>query len=130
MIDYKLLSQSMTLFLNIQLWGLVILYAVFGLVLNWLAYKAGKEGVNFVGDDQKIKSETWKKVSAWYERYGNGVLLLTIVPGVGNAAAAYAGVIKIHLYTFLSISMLLKIVRNWAIILVIYMPILLSQSRT
>ena len=130
MIDNKLLSQFMTLFLNIQLWGLVILYAVFGLVINWLAYKAGKEGATFAGDEQKIKPKTWQKVSTWYERYGNGVLVLTVIPGVGNAAAAYAGVIKMHLYTFLSISMLLKIVRNWAIVLITYMPILLSQSRT
>ena len=57
MIEKSLITELFWMFFNIQIWVLVLLYAIFGLVLIWLAFKAGKEGADFVGDDQKIKPE-------------------------------------------------------------------------
>jgi membrane protein DedA with SNARE-associated domain len=104
------LSASVELLANVAIWGIVLSITIVGVVINWIAFIAGKRGGASEVVGTRVSPERFQQVEEFYGRYGNVILLLTAVPGVGNAAAAYAGIAGMNAIVFILITASIMIV--------------------
>ena len=83
----------------VTIWTVATVGNVIGSVLNWWI---GLQALRF--KDRKwfpVRPEQLAKVQGWYARWGKPTLLLSWIPGFGDAFTVAAGVLKVPLLTFL-----------------------------
>lgn len=87
-------------------WPLSVLSAVLGssigvTIAYWIGYKAGRPFFEKVGPKIHLGPDKLDKVSGWFERYGNKVLLIAYyIPGVRHFTGYFAGVTRLPFRTF------------------------------
>lgn len=67
----------------------------------WIGYKAGRPFFERFGPRLHLGPDKLDKVSAWFDRYGNKVLLIAYyIPGVRHFTGYFAGVTRLPFRTF------------------------------
>lgn len=87
-------------------WPLAVLAAWIGSSLGvtaayWIGYKAGRPFFEKVGPRIHLGADKLDKVSGWFERYGNKVLLIAYyIPGVRHFTGYFSGVTRLPFRIF------------------------------
>lgn len=87
-------------------WPLSVLCAALGsstgvTIAYWIGYKAGRPFFEKVGPKIHLGPDKLDKVSGWFERYGNKMLLIAYyIPGVRHFTGYFAGVTRLPFRTF------------------------------
>ena len=84
---------------TVQLWTVATIGNIVGSVVSWWM---GTAILRF--QDRKwfpVSREKLEKAQGWFQRWGKPALLLTWLPGVGDALSIAAGTLKVHLLTFI-----------------------------
>lgn len=87
-------------------WPLSVLCAALGsstgvTIAYWIGYKAGRPFFEKVGPKIHLGPDKLDKVSGWFDRYGNKVLLIAYyIPGVRHFTGYFAGVTRLPFRTF------------------------------
>ena len=104
--------------LNPGPWLLVIIVSAVGATGNLALYYLGRSGTDAVFERfPQLEGERWKRVGAYYQRYGARVLILSAIPGLGTVLTTGAGAFDIKRSAFLVWVFLAKLLRNWLILL-------------
>ncbi len=105
--------------LNLRYWLLVIAISLIGTSVNLANYYIGRSGSHAVFEryPELEASKTWYRVNNWFQRWGSRTLVMSAVPIMGTALAAAAGIFEIRMAVFLSYVIIVKIVRNWLLLL-------------
>ena len=99
------------------LWVLVVVVSVLGALGNLALYYLGRSGTDAVFERfPQLEGERWKRIGAYYQRYGARVLILSAVPGLGTVLTTGAGAFDINRNVFLVWVFLAKLLRNWLVI--------------
>jgi membrane protein YqaA with SNARE-associated domain len=110
----------MELFLEPQAWLVVVLFSVLGVIGNLALYKVGEQGVDAVRSRfPRIKPEQWDRARELYEERGSWILLLSAVPVLGIILTTAAGAFGVGLAAFILWVMIGKLVRNWALVVIV-----------
>ena len=91
-----LLAQGLDSWL---LWGVATTGNVIGSTLNWWL---GRSALRFA--DRRwfpVSQATLERAQGWYRRWGHPSLLLSWLPGVGDAFTVAAGVMRVPILPFL-----------------------------
>lgn len=87
-------------------WPLAVFSAFAGSTIGvtiayWIGYKAGRPFFEKIGPRIHLGPDKLDKVSVWFERYGNKVLLIAYyIPGVRHFTGYFAGVTRLPFRTF------------------------------
>ena len=68
----------------------------------------------------RVPEERWAQLEGWFERWGALILLLTVLPGFGTGIPPAAGVNGIKPVLFVIMIGLVKLIRFWFIVLVVF----------
>ena len=99
------------------LWVLVIVVSAVGATGNLALYYLGRSGTDAVFERfPQIEGERWKRIGAYYQRYGARVLIFSAVAGLGTVLTTGAGAFDIKRNVFLVWVFLGKLLRNWLVI--------------
>ena len=110
----------MHLLLDPQAWLLVVLFSMLGVIGNLALYKIGNQGEEAVRKRlPRITPEQWDRARELYEERGSWVLLLTALPVAGIILTTAAGAFGVGLAEFVLWVMIGKLVRNWALVVVV-----------
>lgn len=110
----------MELLLDPQAWLLVASFSMLGVISNLALYKIGSQGVDAVRSHfPRLRPEQWDRARELYEERGSWVLLLTALPVAGTVLTTAAGAFGVGLTEFILWVLLGKLVRNWALVVIL-----------
>ena len=106
------------LLLDPGLWLVVAIASILGVLGNLALYQLGRSGTQAVFERfPRLDGERWKRIGAYYQRYGARILILSAVPGLGTLLTTGAGAFDIQRRAFLLWVFLGKLLRNWVLLL-------------
>jgi membrane protein YqaA with SNARE-associated domain len=114
----------MSLLLNPGAWLPVLLFSAVGSAGNLAEYYLGRGGADVLtSGTSKITPERWQQIEGLYQKFGAPLLLLSAVPGLGLPLTTAAGAVGVGRTEFLVWVFIGKIVRNWLLVLFVYVGI-------
>jgi len=103
------------------LWLVVLVASLLGALGNLALYYLGQRGTEAVLQRfPRIEGGRWKRIGAYYQRFGARLLILSVVPGLGSLLTMGAGAFGIKRRVFLFWVVLAKGMRNWVLLLLFH----------
>ncbi len=105
-----------------QIWLVILVISALGSLArlaNFYAGQRGKEKIEAVYS--QIKPETWENVLGSYRLMGPLPLLVASIPFIGTVLTIGAGMAGIGRTPFLIFVFLSKVIRNWLLVLLIWL---------
>ena len=113
-------TPILDLFIEWQVWAVVIFLALFTLVFAAGKYRLGRDGYQALKEHYpQVSEERWERVNGYFERYGAPVVFFSFVPVMAWIIPPAAGAYGIRLRPFLFWAFLAKMVRYWLLIIIV-----------
>ena len=114
--------------LNHRLWILVLLVSAWGTAGSLIPYYVGQRGTKAVFEHYpKLQGQRWERLEALLQRWGALALVLSGIPGLGAALLVAAGALGIARQSFLFFVFLVKVLRYWILVFVVFFGLQLLQ---
>lgn len=107
--------------LNWRYWLFIVVVTLLGTVANLVTYYIGRKGsiAVFKRYPHLQTANSWERVNKWFQHWGSRTLLLSFIPGLVTALSAAAGIFGIQRNVFLTYVFVVKILRNWVLLLLL-----------
>lgn len=114
----------MSLLLNPGAWLPVLLFSAVGSAGNLAEYYLGRGGADALTSyTSTITPERWRQIEGLYQKFGAPLLLVSAVPGLGLPLTTGAGAAGVGRTEFLVWVFIGKLIRNWLLVLFVYLGI-------
>jgi membrane protein DedA with SNARE-associated domain len=113
------LQETVALISNWHVWLAIGAISLLGACGGLITYNIGKKGMPAIESKfSKLEPEKLERFAGWYGRWGNLVLLVTMIPVMGTMIRLVAGMREVRLLVFLVWCLVALLIRNWVLFIV------------
>ena len=120
-----LLGDNVTildLFLNWQVWAIVVALSLLTLISSVAKYRLGKSGLPAVKEQfPQISEDRWERLDNYFNRWGAFVVLFSFLPVLAMVIPPVAGAYGVRFGLFLVFAFLAKLIRYWILVLLLFL---------
>jgi len=113
------IQETEALMVNGHAWLAIVVISLWGAAGGLITYSLGKKGIPAIqAKFHQLDPEKLEHFNGWYDRWGNPLLLISMIPLVGTMIRLVAGINGIKLVVFLAWSFIALLIRNWVLFMV------------
>lgn len=122
----SVIPETEALMVNWNAWLSILAISLWGAFGGLITYGIGKKGPRAIeAKVPQLDPEKLERFTGWYDRWGNPLLLVSMIPLVGTTIRLVAGIKGVKLVVFLAWSFVALFIRNW-VLLILAQGIILS----